>query len=53
MEKAEPVSRRRLELAMFVLLAVLLWPLIAVGIIGAYGFIVWMGDLFFGPPPLM
>jgi nitrate reductase NapE len=53
MENPELISRRRLELAMFVILAVLIWPLIAVGLIGAYGFVVWIGDLLFGPPPLL
>ena len=47
------VATRRMELAMFLLLAVFLWPLIAVGVISAYGFAVWMGDVFFGPPPLL
>jgi len=47
------LSKPRLELAMFLLLAVFIWPLIAVGIISAYGFVVWIGDLLFGPPPLI
>jgi periplasmic nitrate reductase NapE len=45
--------RRRLELAMFLLLAVFFWPLVAVAIISGYGFAVWIGDLLFGPPPLL
>jgi nitrate reductase NapE len=35
---------------MFVVLAVLIWPVIAVGIVGGYGFLVWMYRLFTGPP---
>jgi nitrate reductase NapE len=49
----EPISRRRMELAMFLLLAVLVWPLISVILVGGFGFIVWMKQLFFGPAPLI
>ena len=35
---------------MFVLLAILIWPVIAVGVVGGYGFAVWMWQLVFGPP---
>jgi periplasmic nitrate reductase NapE len=47
------LSQRRLELAMFLFLAVFLWPLIAVALISGYGFAVWISDLLFGPPPLI
>jgi periplasmic nitrate reductase NapE len=49
----EPISRRRMELAMFLLLAVFVWPLISVILVGGFGFIVWMKQLFFGPAPLI
>ena len=26
------------------------WPLIAVGVVGSYGFAVWMWQIVFGPP---
>jgi nitrate reductase NapE len=35
---------------MFVLLAILIWPVIAVAVVGGYGFAVWMWQLIFGPP---
>ena len=35
---------------MFALLAVLIWPVIAVAVVGGYGFVVWMWQLVFGPP---
>jgi periplasmic nitrate reductase NapE len=41
---------KRQELAMFLFLAVVIWPFIAVGIVGGYGFLVWMYYLFTGPP---
>jgi nitrate reductase NapE component len=37
-EAPAPRSSRRAELATFVMLAVLIWPVIAVGFVGAYGF---------------
>jgi nitrate reductase NapE len=52
-ENADPASKRWLELAMFLFLAVVLWPLIAVGVVGAYGFVVWMNDLLLGPPTII
>jgi len=43
-------SRRRLELLTFLILAFGIWPLVAVGVVGGYGFIVWMFQVVFGPP---
>jgi nitrate reductase NapE len=47
---AEGAPTRRQELFMFALLAILIWPFIAVAVVGGYGFIVWMWQLVFGPP---
>jgi nitrate reductase NapE len=44
-----PHSRRE-EIVAFVVLAVLIWPVIAVGVVGGYGFAVWMYQIVFGPP---
>ena len=41
---------RREELFAFVVLAVLIWPVIAVAVVGGYGFLVWMYQIIFGPP---
>jgi nitrate reductase NapE len=41
---------RRQELFMFALLAILIWPMIAVAVVDGYGFLVWMWQLIFGPP---
>lgn len=43
-------SRRRMELLTFLILAFGIWPLVAVGVVGGYGFIVWMFQVVFGPP---
>ena len=43
-------SRRRRELLIFLALAYGIWPLVAFGSVGAYGFIVWMTQLVWGPP---
>lgn len=34
----------------FAALAVLIWPVLAIGIVGGYGFVVWMWQMIFGPP---
>ena len=41
---------RREEIMAFIVLAVLIWPVLAVGIVGGYGFVVWMYQIIFGPP---
>jgi nitrate reductase NapE len=41
---------RREELFAFLVLAVLIWPIVAVGVVGGYGFIVWMSQIILGPP---
>jgi periplasmic nitrate reductase NapE len=43
-----PQGRR--ELLMFFVLAVLIWPFVAVGVVAGWGFVVWMYYMFTGPP---
>ncbi|CDM62717.1 MULTISPECIES: periplasmic nitrate reductase, NapE protein [Rhizobium] len=45
-----PRSRRRLELLLFLILAFGIWPLVAIGVVGGYGFLVWMFQVVYGPP---
>ena len=45
-----PLVERRAELSVFFLLAVIIWPIISVALIGGYGFVVWMWQIVFGPP---
>lgn len=49
-EAAVDVRTRRDEILAFLILAVVIWPVIAVGIVGGYGFLVWMLQLVLGPP---
>ena len=44
------MPRHRRELLVFLFLTVVLAPVLAVGIVGGYGFMVWMYQLFAGPP---
>jgi nitrate reductase NapE len=46
---ADPAAKRR-EIIMFVLLAFVIWPFLAVAIVGGYGFLVWMTQVIMGPP---
>lgn len=50
--KSEPMAAgsRRREVITFLVLAVLIWPFIAVGVVAGWGFVVWMYYLFTGPP---
>jgi nitrate reductase NapE len=40
----------RRERLVFLLLAVLIWPFLTVGLVAAYGFVVWIYYLVAGPP---
>lgn len=48
-EAPDPGVKRR-EIVMFLLLAVVIWPILSVAIVGGYGFLVWMSQLIMGPP---
>lgn len=41
---------RRQELFVFAILAVVVWPILTIGVVGAYGFAVWMYQSVAGPP---
>jgi nitrate reductase NapE len=43
-------TRRRWELVVFALLAIVVWPVVAVGVVGGWGFVVWMFQQVYGPP---
>jgi|tagenome__1003787_1003787.scaffolds.fasta_scaffold14727003_1 nitrate reductase NapE len=45
----DPAAKRR-EIIMFLVLAVVIWPFVAVATVGGYGFIVWMYQTIAGPP---
>ncbi|HMR33058.1 MAG TPA: periplasmic nitrate reductase, NapE protein [Geminicoccaceae bacterium] len=48
-----PASRsasRRSELLVFLLVVAVIFPLLAVGVVGGYGFLVWMYQMVVGPP---
>lgn len=48
-----PPRTRRDEFVVFLIIAALIWPIVAVGVVGGYGFLVWMSQLILespGPP---
>nr|WP_084673920.1 periplasmic nitrate reductase, NapE protein [Methylobacterium sp. WSM2598] len=49
-EKVPTRDGRARELLTFLVLAVLIWPFIAVGVVSGWGFLVWMYYAFTGPP---
>jgi len=46
----ENVSTRLQELKSFILLTVFLAPALAIGLVGSYGFAIWIFQLIAGPP---
>ena len=49
-DESSTASSRALELRAFLLLAVVMAPVLAVVVVSGYGFLVWMYQLFAGPP---
>ena len=47
---AEENSDKADERNTFILLAVFAAPIVAVAIVGGYGFAVWISQMIFGPP---
>ncbi|PJK28552.1 periplasmic nitrate reductase, NapE protein [Minwuia thermotolerans] len=49
-EFARPADRRRAEIRTFLFTTFVVIPALAVAFVGAYGFIVWISQMIFGPP---
>lgn len=50
MTESPPRVRKSQEAWAFVLLTIVLFPVLAVGVVAGWGFIVWMWQLVAGPP---
>lgn len=50
MADARDLPSRRQELWAFLFVAVVLFPVLAVALVGGWGFVVWMYHLIAGPP---
>jgi nitrate reductase NapE len=46
---SEVAKEKKKERNAFLFIAVVLFPLLTVAIVGGYGFIIWMSQLLFGP----
>ncbi|RDB41946.1 nitrate reductase [Halomonas sp. DQ26W] len=45
-----PEVRKRKELKLFLFIAILLFPILAIAVVGSFGFSVWIYQTFTGPP---
>ena len=43
-------AARRSEIVVFAIIVAIIWPIVTVGVVGGYGFLVWMSQLILGPP---
>ncbi len=50
MERDSQMSRKKDERRLFIFLIVFLFPMLAVAVVGGYGFAVWISQMFLGPP---
>ena len=44
------VTGRRAEFFVFAVIDAFIWPVVAVGVVGGYGFLIWMSQMILGPP---
>ncbi len=49
-EPSAPWRGRKGEMVAFLLLAFGVWPIVAVMVVGGYGFLVWIYQILTGPP---
>jgi periplasmic nitrate reductase NapE len=49
-QPTKPAPTRRSELIVFLIIVALIWPVVTVGVVGGYGFAVWMYQMVAGPP---
>lgn len=49
-ENVVPAEVRSREKRMFVFLTVVLAPMVAVAVVGSYGLLIWLYQMFMGPP---
>ncbi len=49
-QSTPPPATPKREFFAFLMLAILIWPILSVGIVGGYGFLIWMAQMVFGPP---
>jgi nitrate reductase NapE len=49
-DAGDPPSTRQEELRSFLFFTIVMAPVLAVAIVGGYGFLVWMYQLIAGPP---
>ena len=45
-----PAAEKKSERNVFLFLTIFLAPILAVAIVGTYGFVIWLYQLFAGPP---
>ncbi|EWH03280.1 periplasmic nitrate reductase, NapE protein [Halomonas sp. BC04] len=45
-----PEERKKKELKLFLFIAILLFPILAIALVGGFGFSVWIYQTFTGPP---
>ncbi|PWV70034.1 periplasmic nitrate reductase, NapE protein [Halomonas sp. A11-A] len=45
-----PEERKKKEFKLFLFIAILLFPILAIAVVGGFGFSVWIYQTFTGPP---
>ena len=45
---SDTIRTKKNELRAFLFIAIFLFPLLSVGLVGGYGFLIWMSQLLFG-----
>ena len=48
--RARLATSWRAEFLVFAIIVIFIWPVVAVGVVGGFGFLIWMSQLILGPP---
>lgn len=51
-DQVTPQQEKRQEWRLFLFIVVFLFPLLSIALVGAYGFSIWIYQLFAGPPSI-
>lgn len=51
-DQVTPQQEKRQEWRLFLFIVVFLFPLLSVALVGAYGFSIWIYQMFAGPPSI-
>ena len=50
MQEPTDIDQKKLERNAFLFITVVFFPLLSTALVGGYGFLIWISQMFMGPP---